>query len=298
MATVLKFQNLLGKQTNVFDDVFNSIVKYDPTFIKTVADCGAGVGDTTLLYESILSRHSDGFHIVSYEPMPVNYKILVERTQGKKNITTKNMAVYKNTGSSLFSVPYTVKDNESFHFWLPGTSYAGFIKEKPNKEHECYFDVPTIKLKDESIIFDFIKLDLQGGEHDALLGLEDNISQSKLLYIEHRLDVDAEKNTIDLLNNYNFSYFFDSMQAGFDHKKNIKSHDLKELGLEIIYISYNPYYFKIKINEAFLDPARNYLPRLDYIHLLKQKYGMIYAQTDIIAIHNEYKDILKYCQIV
>lgn len=287
---ILKLQNLLGYRNSIFGDIFTSVCEKHSNIIQNVADGGAGVGDSAIFYDSILSKFSDTYSIYCYEPLSSNFTVLNRRIDSK-HIIAKNIALSDKNELAIFSVPRTIKDNESFRFWEPGTSYCGLLREKPCDIHEFHTEIPTMRLDSEDIVFDFIKLDLQGGEYKALLGLGDRLSKSKLLYIEHRLDI-QQINILKLLREYNFSLFFDAMQIGFDPKVNINAHKLNQLGLEIIYISYNPYYFKMKMKEQFFDIAGGYLPRPDIIETLKKHYGMIYAQTDVIAVNNNYSEIL------
>ena len=128
------------------------------------ADCGAGIGDTTLEYGEIIPP---GGRIFSYEPLPENLRVLEKRLQVDERFCLRPVAVSDVNGEAHFSVPSRLQSNMGS--WTEGTSYNGYLSESADGSEKIA--VPTVRLQDEDPErFDVVKLDLQGGEHKALLG--------------------------------------------------------------------------------------------------------------------------------
>jgi len=147
--------------------------KNETNFIKgsinkgdIVIDIGANIGYYTLMFAKLVG---DTGKIYSFEPDPRNFLILEKniRINGYNNIILEKKAVSNKLGKSTFYV------NENS---------AGSSIHKPNNyaANEIYVDLITLDnyFEVNSIIPDFIKMDIEGHELNALKGMESILQSS------------------------------------------------------------------------------------------------------------------------
>ena len=105
----------------------------------------------------------------------------------------------------MFYVKRVVDGNQPGWNSLPGYSSEGYLVPANFKATKGKsFDVDVVRLAD--ILDDevtLLKLDLQGGEYDALVGLGDKMNRVRYCYIEFSL----HWNTLDLLLQNDFIVF-------------------------------------------------------------------------------------------
>ena len=253
------------------------------------ADCGAGVGSSAINYASILKEHlpkkCNNAQVYCYEPLPENFAMLERRLGNNPIFSLKKVAVSDFTGQSNFHVPSRMKGGDT---WVAGTSYGGSLEEKAFGDNVV---VPTVRLDQETNgSFDFIKVDLQGGELRALKGLGEKIKDVKLIYSETQLLKDSSE-VVDFLQNNGFIVFYDLLQFGFkDPQAYVDVDSLKELGLCVSTL-------RVPTSDGFplilwghFDRAKG--PKLNRSGQLEDdvkkffvKAGLNYLQTDIIAVN-------------
>lgn len=183
------------------------------------ADCGAGVGYSSVRYLDILRsnlrpEHLDKGAVVSYEPLSENIKELERRLNQKNDSRSvvRNVAVSNYSGQAKFTIPNRMRAGSDS--WSEGTSAVGYLGSTDNAE--C-IDVTVVRLDDEPYHFNFLKFDLQGGERLALDGLGGRISDAKVLYIEQQLLGGPEAPdfmSLDFLVERGFICFYDEVQFG------------------------------------------------------------------------------------
>ena len=141
-----------------------------------------------MLYLSILHNNLEvnayeRASIVCYEPLPENCLELSKRISqhhAAKRVTLREMAVSDFNGSSSFSIPKRMIGGASA--WSEGASAVGYLGNGMGMAGDS-IPVQTVRLEDEPFRFDFIKMDLQGGEKAALAGLGGTLDEVKVLYI-------------------------------------------------------------------------------------------------------------------
>jgi DNA-binding transcriptional ArsR family regulator len=171
--------------------------------------------------------------------------------------------------------------------WSEGTSWGGSLKLK-RRDRETV-TVSKVRLIDEPIPrFDFVKLDLQGGERDAILGMGDRLSEAKLLCVEIQLAWGPD-NPVELLLEHGFICFYDRLQFGFrPGTMSVPLDVLEECGLVIDRMRLPQGsmplvcwgYFE---REGAIDPT-TYVIRVELAERLRES-GMDYIQTDTLAIN-------------
>lgn len=128
-----------------------------------VVDVGGNIGFYSILFSRLVGEHGV-VHV--FEPDPVNFRYLKTNTKGLKNIVINRCAVAERSGTiRLFHSDDLNVDHQTYD-----------IGENRNS-----IEVPCVTLDDyfhqnESV--DFIKIDIQGYEFHALLGMKEMIKRS------------------------------------------------------------------------------------------------------------------------
>lgn len=179
-------------------------------------DGGTGVGTSATGYAAILERELHPEHaglalVICYEPLPENVLVLKQRLGHDSRYLIRDVAVASQTGTATFTVPSRITAAGAGP-WAQGTSFAGSLRHgSPSSES---ISVQTVRLDEESVPrFDFVKLDLQGAEIDAIQGMGARLQEVKLFYVETQLLHDW--GVLRLLNEQGFVLLFDRLQFGF-----------------------------------------------------------------------------------
>lgn len=200
--------NLLGRgKVDCFSGLLQRCERLDPSE-KVFIDGGAGLGETV---EKILwaTPHNSG-PIIAYEPNPENVSRFAI---SDPRLTLVDAAISDAAGSAEFMVTSKTAKNADNHnrFHQSGTSFVG--KLTPNDggvrpDSAEYYPVRICRM-DESLRSlglhkaDFVKLDLQGAETQALEGLGDLISTVNWMWIEFS----NQPGLLDYLNEHKFVLF-------------------------------------------------------------------------------------------
>lgn len=140
----------------------------------TVVDIGAHNGFYTLVFAKQVGREG---HIFSFEPMPANFETL------QKNVLLNNLQ------SVVQVFPYAIfSREEDLTLTVPDTnSGAGSVMSAGSGKQSR---VHAVTLDSLGYRPDFIKMDIEGAEYDALLGAAKTIAQFRpVLLIElHHFD--------------------------------------------------------------------------------------------------------------
>lgn len=144
-------------------ELINSFLlnKFPDVFKGTCLDIGANIGNHTLYY-------SKQFHnILSFEPLPINFKLLEINTHNLKNVKIFNSAL--GADNSIRDFFYDYRN-------LGGSSFNNINQDSLNK-----ISVTTQKLDDlnlDSEHITFIKLDVEGSEIDVINGAINTITKT------------------------------------------------------------------------------------------------------------------------
>jgi len=179
-------------------------------------DGGAGVGTSATVYAATLEQNLDPAHVkhalvACYEPLPENVAVLQQRLGDNPRYKIRDVAVSSAAGEARFTVPSRITSAGAGP-WAPGTSFAGSLRHgAPTTEN---ITVRTVRLEDEDLPrLDFVKLDLQGAELDAMQGMGKRLHETKLLHVETQLLHDW--GALRFLAGQGFALFYDRLQFGF-----------------------------------------------------------------------------------
>lgn len=126
----------------------------------TAIDCGANVGDFTL------PMAASGAWIHAFEPDPVAFEKLKERTAGLENVTLYNKAVSNQTGRARLFL-HENRDEDP----LKASTGSSLVATKTNVSTENYVDVEVIRFSDfVASLGDIkiLKMDIEGHEIEVL----------------------------------------------------------------------------------------------------------------------------------
>jgi FkbM family methyltransferase len=140
--------------TSLEAEVYRSMIKPG----MTVVEIGANIGFFTLLFSDLAGRTGK---VLAYEPDPENYRLLGKSAaeSGRSNITARQAAISDKRGRLSL---YISEENRGDH------------RVYECGEGRCCVEVEALSLDEElgaAARVDFIKMDIQGYEYQALLGM-------------------------------------------------------------------------------------------------------------------------------
>jgi FkbM family methyltransferase len=280
--------------THILDLVLPKLTKELQGDFCHWVDGGSGVGGTSWEYSLVLAAQLADprqARVYCYDPLPDNYQAMKTRLGDNRHpFVLREAALSSDKGEATFVVPSRVGTGAGM--WAPGTSWDGYLKRGPTSASAI--TVKTVRLQDEDIPrFDFVKLDLQGGELGALQGMGDRLAEAKLLYVETQLLPNAQ-NPVPYLKQNGFLPFYDRLQFGVvPGTKFLPLGELKECGIVVdrIHLPQTagmPFicwgYFDSE--KGALDPETSILKQDIADRLVKA--GISYIQTDALAVNPAY----------
>jgi FkbM family methyltransferase len=258
-------------------------------------DGGAGVGHTGLAYRRVLheqlnSKFHNDARVVCYEPLEENFREMSGRLAEGPEFFLRKAAVTNENGKMTFVVPSRLS-NDSEH-WGDGTSYNGFVLQPGLRTRfPETIEVDAVRLEDDlDVPADFVKLDLQGGELDAIKGMGDQLAQTKLLYIECQMMADegsckflAEHGYIILLDRFQFGLRPDQLRPPVAA--------LRDLGIEIDMMHLPTATGLPLVMWGYLKNGRTLFDNYHFATDVRQQMreiGIKYFQSDALCINSRY----------
>jgi FkbM family methyltransferase len=165
-------------------DFFPLLKAYEASGIAIGAmiDGGAAAGASS---RKMLKATNPGAICYSFEPFPGNHRFLEDL--GPRVIVRKE-AMAEEVKTMTFSVSSVVAaDSVWGQRGMEGYSSVGYLTDTP-RSGATVLEVPCVRgdaVIDRSRPVDFIKLDLQGGELNALKGMSEILDQPLFLWVEY-----------------------------------------------------------------------------------------------------------------
>ncbi|WP_052184261.1 FkbM family methyltransferase [Psychroserpens sp. Hel_I_66] len=162
-----------------------------------IIDVGANIGD----YSSFIFEANKSSIVYAFEPHPETYKLLVRKVNNS-NFHHFNVAVGKENDVIKF-YDYAIKNGSSQH----ASIYLDVIKDL-HKGDPVEYEVDIIKLDDfietqKIDVIDLLKLDIEGNEFNALLGIKKHLAKNKIHAIHF------EFNEMNIISKSSFKDFWD-----------------------------------------------------------------------------------------
>ncbi len=148
------------------DHNFEGLETYEADHVKlckeiikkgdVVIDIGANIGYYSVLFSKLVGRKG---RVYAFEPLPKNFSLLLKnlKVNNCSNVSAFNCAVSSTNGIATFRY---------------NKRYLGGGSLSYKEEHTDSFEVMTIKLDDFIKKADFVKMDIEGHEPEALKGMK------------------------------------------------------------------------------------------------------------------------------
>lgn len=168
-----KIDVLAGTYEKDTTELFKKIIKPG----MTVADIGGHIGYFTRLFSELASPNGKVF---AFEPDPQNLSFLKRNTAGLRNVAIVEAAVSDTTGVIDF---YEVEGSTACHSTIPSSA--------PSKK----LSVKAVTLdqfaKEHAVVFDVIKIDIEGSEMHAFAGMRELLGSGRPLAVVSELNPNA-----------------------------------------------------------------------------------------------------------
>ena len=165
-------RSVFGERSNAIYEVLGHV----PSGL--MLDVGAAVGGTT----ELMLRHSPDSNVIAFEPFPGNHEHFLNRIGDDPRVVLHRKAVSNSQEDQWFYVSGTVQPGTKGWGGLEGSSSLGFVIKPDDGRAEKGFRVASCRLDD--IIGDreivFTKMDIQGGEAEALRGAASALNDHRL----------------------------------------------------------------------------------------------------------------------
>ncbi len=196
IKTIIRSLPIPLSKNHAYDLQTIKVIKKVCKINSNCIDVGCHKGE---IMDLILKNAPKGFHF-GFEPLPDFYENLVVKYAQNHQIKIFDIALADQTGET------------SYNYVVSNPAYSGLIKrtyDRPS-EVDAQIRVKTDLLDnciDKDVKIDFIKIDVEGGEYQVLLGAKELIKSSQPIVIfEHGKGAsDAYGTTPSLI----FAYFED-----------------------------------------------------------------------------------------
>ena len=265
---------LLGNlDINCFSDILGPYRTLNPD-LKICVDGGAGLGETA---EKIFKNlPQDDVKVLAFEPNPNN---IAEFKFSDPRLTIVDAALGARRATARFHVAATTqRQSETNPYLVPGTSFVGkLVDEAASFDKGDQYEVQVVRM-DDSLRENgcsgaqFIKLDLLGGELDALKGLGDMLGDVHWMWIEYG----GQPELLELLIERGFVLFdtqylfFGDMKPEVKEAFTVTRKGKNSVGREIFFGRRKQVW-------------RNYASQFSYC---RKSLGMV--QTDLVAVAPAY----------
>lgn len=168
------------------------IKKLSQTNPSVLIDGGANIGN----YSKILSHYNPHATVYAFEPVKDTFDKLVDQTKEHKNIIPRNEGFFSENLKKTINL-YNSHTLSSLYD-IEGVSY------QPEETTEIKLIKGDDFVSGENIeVIDFLKLDLEGAEFDALEGFENCLKQKRIKVIQFEygyINITTKKLLIDYYN--------------------------------------------------------------------------------------------------
>lgn len=197
--------NLLGRaKVNSFSDLLKRCERID-TSKKVFVDGGAGLGETVA--NILAATPNNTGSVFAFEPNPENASRFQIRDS---RLILCQEALSDFDGQAEFAVSSKTRPDADNRFLQSGSSYVGKLAEvagSSQTDEERY--KVNVRRLDTALAahgidkVDFVKLDLQGGEYNALLGMGSLLNTVNWMWIEFS----NQPHLLELLADHGFALF-------------------------------------------------------------------------------------------
>ena len=166
--------------------IVKKLAQFEP---KIIFDGGANVGKYALILDEILPKCK----IYAFEPVKDTFTKLVENVKAYDNIIPVNFGLY--SSSCTKEIQLFESDTHSSIYDIKGVGYESMQKQKIE-----LITINQFAQQHNIEEIDFIKLDLEGAEYDAIVGLMDLLQDGRVRVIQFEygyINISTRKLLID-----------------------------------------------------------------------------------------------------
>lgn len=225
------------KIVNDSDDPYNILQKViNNDDVKVIVDAGASLGDTSVRFSSYFPYAT----VYAFEPYPPFLEKLKEKSAENKSIFVEPFALGKGCTKSFLNVNHCEGTNSLFESNEDAFNIYGSLLSSKSK---IEVEIKSLDMwsKEKGIgNIDILKLDLQGGEFDALEGAIQLFSSSNIKIVICEIMFNKCYNNkgkwtdiVNFLENYNLQLF--NIYQPFHHYGKIIQADLIFISKEVNY---------------------------------------------------------------
>lgn len=178
---------------------FNDLYPYQKFNTHALIDCGAYIGDTAEEYITFLRNAGYEGKVYAFEPDPDNYQKLL--TIAKRINDVKN--------STLECFPYAVGSKKKEVVFSAGNGSISHLSADDKGIKVCMMPIDTVMFGKH---VSYLKMDLEGGEEDALNGAVNTIRDNNPMLsicVYHKIDdlINIPNCILSLLEGRNYKYY-------------------------------------------------------------------------------------------
>lgn len=246
-----------------------------------IVDGGAGMGH----WVQKVKRAGIEGNFQCFEPFETNTKLYEKSDIKDSDIHWHSVALYRNNQTVKFTIRETVQGPDK-----PGYSSLGRIALDRHKilNNEIETNVQAVRL--DSVLttpIDLLKLDLQGGEYEALVGAEELFKTNAIKSL--LIEFSGDHRCLDLIHQHGFTIFDNEVTANFDANYYKGEISITKRVVKSTGVPATRFYFQDQKPTPFIDYC-------DRFKNAKKKGN--YMQTDLIAIQNELVDQFEEFQML
>jgi FkbM family methyltransferase len=182
--------------------------------IKNIIDIGANIGYHTMLFSRIIGNNGV---IYAFEPQPQIFSLL---SNNISNNNLKNVILYNNACSDEETIVYLPK----FNIPLQNIENMGDITPNYNVNINDKYAIQSVIIDRLNLSkIDFIKIDIQGWEVKAIIGLKELLERDKpymiveFEYFQLAKDNKTCSELADLLRTYGYYIYYLDYEYPSDH---------------------------------------------------------------------------------
>ena len=144
--------------------------------VKVIVDGGASIGDTSIKFSKLFPFAK----VHAFEPFPKFHEILKESCKNYKRIIPHSYALSNSAKSEILNVNTNEGTNSLLNTEVKKTHpYFDLLETRKTIQVECR----TLDVLFTNETIDLLKLDLQGGEYDALQGAKYLLKENRIKFI-------------------------------------------------------------------------------------------------------------------
>lgn len=273
----MKISNLLQIKKISPDDLYKMLDNFESSLNL---DVGGFVGN-----EAIKLSCNNKHRVISFEPFKNNIPFFVKNTKDFDNITLINKAVGKSSGKGYLGGATEIVDSKKNN-WSDayvGGSAVGSLNSRSG------IPVETCRISDvvqEHVLM--MKIDIQGGEYNCLLGCEELIDNHGIDMMV--IEFTGNLNIINFLHEKGY-VLFDSEYVQWGAKNDTSEFKNKNVTAEKVYRLSNGLHGRKIFYENRPSELRHYLSFL--CSFTGGKKDFLGQQTDLFCVHNSFMEQVK-----